>query len=97
MIFRERLRGLRNRRGITQNTAAEKIGLTGTGYRNYELGTRRPTFEILSQLADFYDVSADYLLGRSDEPQMPDAETWKLIRQLQAYKAKEQEKEQSND
>ena len=67
-IFRERLRYLRSRKGISQNNLAVELGITNTGYRNYEYGTRRPTFEILPQLATFFRVSTDYLLGLTDDP-----------------------------
>ena len=97
LAFGKRLKHARNLKGLTQKQAAEEFGITKVGYQNYEYGRRAPALEFLPRIATFFNVSLDYLLGRTDEPQMPDAETWKLIRQLQAYKAKEQEKEQSND
>lgn len=67
-IFQERLRQVRREKGLSQKKAASELGLTDTGYRNYETGTRRPTFEVLPRLARFFGVSADYLLGLNDDP-----------------------------
>lgn len=87
-IFQQRLRQVRQATGLSQKKAAAELGLTDTGYRNYETGTRRPTFEVLPRLADFFDVSTDYLLGRSDDPHLPrmDEETKNLFLALRALK-----------
>lgn len=69
-IFRERLRILRNKKGVTQQQVADGLGITETGYRNYEQGRRTPHFDILPAIADFFNVSADYLLGRTDNPKL---------------------------
>jgi len=68
LIFSERLRNLRNSRGLSQKTVAEAMGITETGYQNYEVGRRLPTFEKLLAICDALDCSADYLLGRTDKP-----------------------------
>ncbi len=67
-IFRERLRALRNERGVNQKQIAESLGITETGYQNYEVGRRRPTFGVFIELANFFKVSLDYLVGRTDNP-----------------------------
>lgn len=46
--------------------AARLLGMPYTTYVNYEKGLREPTSEVLIQLADFYDTSIDYLVGRSN-------------------------------
>ena len=58
-IFRERVRALRNERGINQKQVAEGLGITEAGYQNYEVGRRRPTFGVFIDLADFFKVSLD--------------------------------------
>lgn len=63
-IFCERLRLLRDKRGLSQQQAAESLGMTRNGYQNYELGRRKPTFDCLIALANFFEVSLDYLCGR---------------------------------
>lgn len=85
-IFRERLRQLRTSRGISQNRLAVELGITNTGYKNYEYGTRRPTFEILPKLATYFGVSADYLLGRTDEPRLLSASEWEVFRAAEQAK-----------
>lgn len=67
-IFQERLRLLRAEKGASQKQVAESLGITETGYQNYEVGRRKPTFDILPSIADFFNVSLDYLVGRSDNP-----------------------------
>lgn len=42
--------------------------MSALGYQRYEYGERSPSFDCLIALADFYDVSLDYLVGRSDDP-----------------------------
>ena len=69
-IFRERLMQLRLKKGVSRKQVAENIGITETGYRNYEKGHRKPAFNVLPTIADFFDVSTDYLLGRTDNPKM---------------------------
>jgi transcriptional regulator with XRE-family HTH domain len=67
-LFSERLRSLRTSKGLSQKTLAEAMGITATGYQNYEVGRRLPTFEKLLAICNVLDCSADYLLGRTDKP-----------------------------
>lgn len=67
-IFQERLRLLRTEKGVSQKQVAEKLGITEVGYQNYEVGRRKPNFDIIPSIADFFNVSLDYLVGRSDNP-----------------------------
>lgn len=64
----ERLRFLREQQGKTQAEVAEAIGYTIANYQRYEYGTRVPAAEKLCLLADFFNVSVDYILGRTDKP-----------------------------
>ena len=64
----ERLVQLQKERNITKKEIAEAVGLSLMGYYRYERGTREPTASTIIALADFFNVSADYLLGRTDEP-----------------------------
>ena len=45
---------------------AEYLGMTAKGYAFYELGEREPSIETILKLCDYFDVTADYLLGRKD-------------------------------
>lgn len=64
--FAERLRELRKERHITQKDMGEILGIQLRSYQCYESGDRRPDYEKLVALADYFDVTTDYLLGRSD-------------------------------
>lgn len=63
----ERMKALRKSRGLRQAAAAELIGLSYMSYRRYETGEREPSVSSLWKIADFYGVSVDYLIGRSEE------------------------------
>ena len=60
----EILKQLRKQSGFTQKEIAKQLGITVSAYGNYELGQRQPTPEMLCKLADIFEVSVDYLLGR---------------------------------
>lgn len=64
----ERLKYLRIDNNITQKELAKQIGISERGIIRYEIGERNPTIEIIIAIADFFDVSLDYLVGRSDDP-----------------------------
>lgn len=64
----ERLIRLRKERHLTQKQVAEGVGLTTIAIQNYESGRRKPAYDILIALADYFNVSLDYLVGRSDIP-----------------------------
>lgn len=67
MLFSERLRGLRKSLKINQTVLANAVGLNIKQIQRYEAGTNEPTLSVLISLADFFDVSLDYLCGRSDK------------------------------
>ncbi len=61
-----RIRNLREDRELTQKQVAEFLGMSQTGYSKYETGENDIPTAVLLKLADFYQTSVDYLLGRSD-------------------------------
>lgn len=65
-LFCERLKLLRKERGLKQREMAEQFGLALSSYQCYEYAQRFPDFHGLIAIADFFDVSLDYLVGRSD-------------------------------
>ncbi|MCI8350739.1 MAG: helix-turn-helix transcriptional regulator [Oscillospiraceae bacterium] len=67
-IFGEHLRNIRKSRHLTQKQLAINIGASERGIQQYELGERKPAYDMLIALADYFDVSLDYLVGRSDDP-----------------------------
>lgn len=66
-IFQERLFQCRKRLNKTQEAVAREIGFTLRTYVRYEHGESEPTLTSLVKLADYFDVSLDYLTGRTDE------------------------------
>lgn len=63
----EILKELRKQSGFTQKDVAELLNVTYQCYQGYELGYRQPTPEMLCKLADVFEVSVDYLLGREQK------------------------------
>ena len=63
---KNRIIELRKKLGFNQQTVADKIGCVLKTYQNYEQGHNYPTLEYATKLAELYNVSIDYLLGRSD-------------------------------
>lgn len=67
MYFR-RLRDLREDRDLKQTDVAALLGIRQTVYSRYERGYQNLTLEHLLALADYYGVSTDYILGRTNDP-----------------------------
>lgn len=65
-ILSDRLRECRKDKGMTQMQVAVYCDITEKAYQNYELMTREPKLEILIRIADLFEVSLDYLVGRTD-------------------------------
>ena len=65
--FPERLKALRHEKNITQRAIANYLNITDTAYGFYEQGKNYPNMDILIKLADFFEVSLDFLVGRSNK------------------------------
>lgn len=65
--FADRLQESRKRKKLTQKEVAAHLGIAVRSYQNYEGGQRQPDFETLAALADYFEVTTDYLLGRTDQ------------------------------
>jgi transcriptional regulator with XRE-family HTH domain len=61
-----RLKQSRIDKGLKLKEVAESVGTTVRSISRYEDGTREPSIALLKQLCDLYDVSADYIIGRTD-------------------------------
>ena len=59
---------VRLEKGLTQKQVAAALGITEQAYQRYEYGKTVPSALVLIALADYFDVSLDYLAGRSDDP-----------------------------
>lgn len=60
-----RIKELREQKGLNMKEVSRSLNIPYTTYVNYEKGLREPTSEVLIQLADFFESSVDYLVGRS--------------------------------
>ena len=67
MNYRTRIRAVREDRDLTQKQVAQMLGMSQTGYSKYETGENDIPTIVLIKLADFYQTSTDYLLGRTDQ------------------------------
>ncbi|GHV34579.1 transcriptional regulator [Synergistales bacterium] len=66
--FSQRLATLRRDRKLSLQQLGDAIGKTNQAISLFEKGRGLPSFEVLCHLADYFDVSIDYLVGRSDDP-----------------------------
>lgn len=64
--FSDRLRELRNAKDLSQSDFAKQLGISKSSVNMYERGEREPNFKMLEQIADYFNVDMDYLLGKSN-------------------------------
>ncbi len=68
LLINERVKNLRVTNNLTQKQLAEVLKIQPNSVQRIEYGTARPSLDTLIALADYFDVSLDYLVGRSDDP-----------------------------
>lgn len=66
MLFEDRLRALRQDKDLTQEKLSKKLNIDRKTLSNYETGYRTPSIYLVVKMADYFNVSTDYLLGRTD-------------------------------
>ena len=66
--FSTRLSTLRKENNLSLETTGKAIGVSNQAISKLEKGSGLPSFDVLCSLADYFDVSIDYLVGRSDNP-----------------------------
>jgi transcriptional regulator with XRE-family HTH domain len=66
IMFGKRLRALRKENNLTMKQLGDKLSLAESTISGYENSNRKPDMDILRRFADFFDVSTDYLLGRTN-------------------------------
>ena len=64
----QRIRDLREDRDLTQSQIAQYLNIKQNTYSRYETNDRAVPLDVLDRLADLYNTSVDYLMGRTDEP-----------------------------
>lgn len=79
-MLKDRLLKLRKGKKRTQEEVAKVIGVSRPAYTAYEKGNRTPDYGILQTLAEYFDVTTDYLLGHSDDKQSTNIEERKKER-----------------
>lgn len=79
MSLGKRLKAERAKKGWSQIYVSEKVGITNTVLSNYERDYRDPDTETLKKIAELYDVSVDYLLGRTDNKEHEDSNQTQVI------------------
>ena len=68
--FSERLRELRQSKGITQKQLSTILKLSDRNYQRYEYGEREPTASTLLSIANFFNVSIDFIVGRTENSEI---------------------------
>ena len=68
MSFSSRLKLLRKEHKLTQVKVADFVKINARTFQKYEAGDFDPALSVLVRLADLFNVSLDYLVGRSDDP-----------------------------
>lgn len=68
ITFGQRFKKLKSAKGLTYTQIAQTLDLKERTVKGYAADTIKPSFDALIALADYFDVSLDYLVGRSDEP-----------------------------
>jgi transcriptional regulator with XRE-family HTH domain len=71
VVLGKRIAALRKEKGLSQYELADRLGFSRGKLANYEQGTREPDYETLIKIADFFEVSTDYLL-RGTDPKVQD-------------------------
>lgn len=67
MKFRQRLQQMREKKGISRRVLSELCGLHSDAVRRYERGEAEPTLHALVAIAEYFEVTVDYLVGRCDK------------------------------
>ena len=70
--FGNGLKFLRDEESLSQKDLAEKLGMPQQTYQGYESGSRKVTLQLLKQFADYFEVSIDFLAGRTPDRKLHD-------------------------
>lgn len=86
MIIANRLKNLRTSKSLSQEDLAEILNISSTAYGHYERGRTIPSTEMIIKLSKFYNVTTDYLLGRSDNPKLTQEEEKDVYKKFEELK-----------
>src|SRR5690625_2808297 len=73
-MFLQRLKHHRKRKGLTQQNMADFLSISRQGYGKYEKGESEPDHNTTKKLAAYFEVTTDYLLGKTDEPHVTESD-----------------------
>src|SRR5699024_8313556 len=85
-ILARRLKNLREERGYLQKFVADKVGVRSNTLSGYESGSRSPDPEMLVELANFYNVTTDYLLGETNDPNLTAKDEKDIAKRMEKIK-----------
>ena len=68
MRYGDILKKLRNEKGLSQKELTDRLQINRSTYARYETSSTQPDFDTLKKIADYYEVTTDYLLGHSNNP-----------------------------
>jgi transcriptional regulator with XRE-family HTH domain len=83
----KRLLYLRNKRELTQEELAKIFCMSRSTYAQYEVDRRKPDYDTLQRIADYFKVSTDFLLGRTEESVLEECNFPHLLESQQRYTA----------
>ncbi len=75
----DRLKLLRKKSGKNQDAVATDLGISRARYSHYENNHVEPDIELIKKLAEYYNVTTDYLLGKSDNPDLTEQESFEAF------------------
>lgn len=96
MIFGERLSLLRKNKKLSQQELANRLNISKSSLAMYETNKREPNFETVDRLATYFEVTTDYLLGRSNYPTL-DQSSSDFADKHGIFESKDEEREFSMD
>jgi|SRR5690554_1283987 len=88
MEYGDVLKNLRNRKGLSQRELADRLKINRSTYARYETSSTQPDYETLKKLAQFHDVTVDYILGMSNEkqPQLTEKDERDIAKRIAALR-----------
>lgn len=92
-MIADKIKTLREKRGITQASLAKQLGVTRSGVNAWEMGISIPSTQCVVELANFFNVSTDYILGVSNESAisvdgLSDREIASVLEIIECYREK---------
>ncbi|WP_082236037.1 helix-turn-helix domain-containing protein [Halobacillus massiliensis] len=78
----KRIKYLRNKNNLSQKRLSEALGMSNVQLSRYESGARQPDYDTILKIADYFDVSIDYLFGRPESTSQDNNEEEDFIKEI---------------